>query len=99
MRDDVAYAKQEARDTRENSDTYCRELARWGRYRVLICRDGLQWLFQRKRIKFAAGRAAWDTLGYCTARSALLRLHQAHVGGDAPEIAALPPHIRAGGML
>jgi len=98
MCEGVAEAKQEARDTRETSDTYCRELFRWGRYRIAICRDGLQWLFQRQRLKFAAGGAAWDTLGYITARSALLRFHQAHVGGAAPEISALPLHIRAGGM-
>lgn len=97
MRENAAHSELETRDPRETSDTYYREVFRQGRYRVAVCRDGLQWLFQRKRLECAAGGAAWDTLGYCVTRSALMRLHQAHIGGDAPDIATLPLHIRAGG--
>ncbi len=97
MRDCAAHSTPETRDHRETSDTYCREVFRQGRYRVAVCRDGLQWLFQRKRLECAAGGTAWDTLGYCVTRAALMRLHQAHIGGDAPDIASLPPQFRAGG--
>lgn len=56
--------KQKA-DHREVSEFYKGVLFRRGRYRVAVCRDGLQWLFQRRRWEFAVGGTAWDTLGYC----------------------------------
>ena len=55
----------ERSDHRETAETYAGELFRLGRYRVAVCRDGIQWLFQRQRPRFPAGGAAWDTLGYC----------------------------------
>ena len=54
-----------AQDHRETAETYVGELFRLGRYRVAVCRDGMQWLFQRQRPAKAAGGAAWDTVGYC----------------------------------
>lgn len=81
------------RDHRETAETYVGELFRLGCYRVAVCRDGIQWLFQRQRPRFPAGGAAWDTLGYCASRAGLMRLHRAHIGPDAPEIAVLPAHI------
>lgn len=81
------------RDHRETAVNYVGELFRLGCYRVVICRDGLQWLFQRLRPTKSAGGAAWDTLGYCATREGLMRLHRAHIGPDAPEIAALPAHL------
>jgi hypothetical protein len=78
---------------RETADAYAGELFRLGRYRVAVCRDGIQWLFQRQRPAKSGGGAAWDTLGYCATRKGLMRLHRAHIGPDAPEIAALPEQI------
>jgi hypothetical protein len=86
-----------ARDHRECSETYMGEVFRLGRYRVAVCRDGIQWLFQRQRAGFPAGGAVWDTLGYCATRAGLMRLHRAHIGPEAPELAALPERLRAGG--
>jgi len=80
-------------DPREVADGYRGEVFRMGRYRVAVCRDGLQWLFQRQRIRFAPGRAAWDTLGYCTTRMALIRLHRAHGVPVGDDLAALSPHV------
>ena len=56
-------------DHRETAETYGGELFRLGRYRVAVCRDGIQWLFQRQRPSKSAGGAAWDTLGYCATRA------------------------------
>lgn len=84
-------------DHRECSETYWGELLRLGRFRVAICREGRQWLYQRQRLNFASGGAAWDTLGYCTSRAALMRLHRSHSGTDGAVLAALPPHFTKGG--
>lgn len=77
-------------DHRETAETYRGEIFREGRYRVAECRDGIQWLFQRQRPGFPAGGAAWDTLGYCTTREALIRLHRAQSGGAASAFASFP---------
>ncbi len=81
-------------DPRETSETYKGELFRLGRYRVAVCRDGLQWLYQRRRRTITAGGAAWITLGYCTNKIALMRLHRAHSGSGAQIIRDLPFHFR-----
>lgn len=80
-------------DHRESADNYRGELYRIGVYRVAECRDGLQWLFQRRRPRFPAGGAAWDTLGYCATKIGLKRLHRAHLGREVPELDALPNHF------
>ena len=80
-------------DHRETADAYRGVLFIEGNYRVAECREGLQWLFQRKRPRKSNGGAAWDTLAYCTTRKALIRLHRAHAGEDAAEIAALPEYF------
>ncbi len=79
---------------RETSDVYRGELFRRGRYRVAACRDGLQWLFQRQRFEFTAGGAAWDTLGYCTTRKALIRLHQAYKAPQHERLQDLPKRFK-----
>jgi hypothetical protein len=75
---------------RETADDYRGEVWREGRFRVCECRDGIQWLFQRQRPGFPGGGAAWDTLGYCRSRKGLMRLHRAHIGGEAAAFAAFP---------
>jgi len=82
---------------RECAENYAGELFRHGRYRVAVCRDGLQWLFQRQRRRFAPGGAAWDTLGYCRTRAALIRLHRSHVGGTPAALSALPASFKREG--
>ena len=77
-------------DHRETADAYRGQVWREGRYRIAECRDGIQWLFQRQRPGFPGGGAKWDTLGYCVNRNGLMRLHRAHIGGEAAAIAAFP---------
>lgn len=61
-------------DHRETSDRYHGELFRDGDYRVVVCRDGIQWLFQKRAgpEKYGAG-ARWVSIGYFTTRQALTR--------------------------
>lgn len=80
-------------DHRETAETYSGEIFRHGIYRVAVCRDSIQWLFQRQRPQFPAGGAAWDTLGYCVSKSGLIRLVRAHISFDIPELNGLPEHF------
>lgn len=74
----------------ECADNYKGELFRMGRYRVAVCRDGVQWLYQRVCGRRACGAPRWQSVGYCTTRNALLRVHHTFCNSDAPEIARLP---------
>ncbi|KUJ76659.1 hypothetical protein AVO44_19605 [Ruegeria profundi] len=81
-------------DHRETAENYSGELFRHGVYRVAVCRDGIQWLFQRQRPQFPAGGAAWDTLGYCVSKSGLTRLVRAHIGCNITELDVLSAHFQ-----
>ena len=84
-------------DTRETAETYRGELFRLGHYRVVLCRDGLQWIYQRKRAVISPRGVAWNSVGYCVSRNGLARLHRAYNGTEAQKISALPFHINKGG--
>ncbi len=78
-------------DHRETADRYRGEIFRKSRFRVILCRDGIQWIIQR------AGRVPggpWRGLHYCTTRKALSRLWEASTGETAQEIACLPETVR-----
>lgn len=75
---------------KETRDDYHGEIFRRGVFRVILCRDGIQWILQRQRPNFPLGGAAWDALGYFVTREALMRLYRAKSGGVAPELADLP---------
>jgi len=77
-------------ETWETSDQYHGELLRDGRYRVIVSKDGIQWILQRD---FSApGRLRgpnWRAIGYCTTRKALTRLWREKTGYDSAELNAL----------
>ncbi len=79
---------------RETAENYSGEVFRHFVYRVAVCRDVIQWLFQRQRPQISAGGASWDTLRYCPSRSGLIRLVRAHIGCDIPELHTLPEHFQ-----
>jgi hypothetical protein len=82
-------------DRRESSDTYFAEIVRDGPYRVILCRDGIQWIIQRRTT--ASGNASgdrWVAEHYLTTRSALARLWQAKDGVVSPLLLALPERIQ-----
>lgn len=80
-------------DHREEADRYRGELFRHGNLRVAVCRDGIQWLLQRRRGVKTVGGAAWRTIAYCVTRKALTRLYQAQSGAVAPELADFPETV------
>jgi len=59
---------------RETAENYARVIHRLGEWRVAECRDGIQWLLQRRRPGFTGVGTAWDTIHYCVTRKALFRL-------------------------
>ena len=78
-------------DHRETADGYRGEVFRDGRFRVVVCRDGIQWVFQRQRPGKAGVGGAWDALGFCRRRTTLERLWREHTGQDGPALLALLP--------
>lgn len=73
---------------RESDDDYsavvCRLNERW---RVIECRDGIQWILQHAEKK-PHGRA-WRGRSYCRTREALIRVCGAHAGEMRAEAAAV----------
>lgn len=55
---------------KESRDAYGRVVYQEGRYRVALCRDGMQWLLQRRR---KHETAPWSSLRFCVTREALCR--------------------------
>jgi hypothetical protein len=86
-----------ATDHRETADGYRGELFRLGGYRVAVCADGMQWLYQRQDPANAVAGARWRTLGYCRTRKVLERLQRENSQPPAPEIAALPERFKCKG--
>jgi hypothetical protein len=66
------------------------------RWRVIVCRHGIQWILQR-RAGTRHGRPRWDGNSYCQTREALLRCISERAGPCDPSalanIASLPAHI------
>ncbi|PQV56579.1 hypothetical protein LX70_02151 [Defluviimonas denitrificans] len=84
-------------DHRETADGYHGEIFRRGGFRVIVCKDGIQWILQRR--KSDAGKRAgarWIALGYFLTRDGLARLWHRKTGASAPEIDALPDRITRG---
>ena len=71
------------------------------RYRVIVCKDRIQWILQRRDGE-RHGRSRWAGVGYFRTREALLRASRALCGRIDPTalaaLALLPEHFgRAGG--
>ncbi len=84
-------------DRRETANGYRGVLFDLGQYRIATCRDDLQWLFQRRRPGFAGAEKAWDTLGHCVTRKALIRLQRSYMGADASVLLTLPARFKPEG--
>lgn len=78
-------------DHRETSNLYRGELFRHGHYRVIVCRDGIQWIIQRQK---KGVRARWVALSYCTTQKSLSRVWTARTGDYAPEVDLLPENVK-----
>ena len=82
----------------ESANDYCRVVAVLNvRWRVIECRDRIQWILQFRE-KLKAGTAdPWRGRSYCRTREAVLRLSAQHAGRMDPvaaaALAALPDWI------
>lgn len=78
-------------DRRETADNYRAVIVSKGKYRVILCKDGIQWILQRRK-----GRddRPWGGFGYYTTRKALMRAWRRLYGRISPEIARLPDRVR-----
>jgi hypothetical protein len=78
-------------DHRETSNRYHGELVRQGNYRVILCKDSIQWILQRQK---GGPGAAWRALGYCATHEALMRLWAGLKCNIPPKLTQLPDTVR-----
>jgi hypothetical protein len=79
---------------RETSDNYCREIFRAENHRIILCKDYIQWIIQRRKVsKSTRVGQRWKALAYTCTKKALNR-RWAHLTGDlCPDILGrLPDH-------
>ena len=74
----------------ETSDNYYGEIVRRGSHRAIICKDGIQFIIQRRMR--ARMECAWEAVGYCTTKKALIRLTRDLEPRLVSELEALPDH-------
>jgi hypothetical protein len=89
---------------RESDDGYRAVVAHLNeRWRVIVCRDGMQWVLQYRASTKTARRVEWKGRSYCRTRECLLRDVRYHAGEiDAHAFAiveALPRMIGIGGAI
>ena len=75
----------------EGSDRYAGEVVRAAQTRVIICRDGLQWILQR--CGPGQGQRRWLDQAYLTSRTPLEALWRSAVGAVPNQISDLPAHF------
>ncbi len=84
---------------RESAGDFSAVIARSNKVRVIVCKDGIQWIIQ-KRAGLRRGQPRWDSVSYCLTRKALIRLCRASEGGSDPdflrELEMLPEFFRRG---
>jgi hypothetical protein len=84
----------------ESAEGYSRVVAVLnGKWRVIECRDAIQWILQSRDTTKAASSGAWRGRSYCRTKEALLRICRVHAGTIDPSaaaiLAALPDRIDA----
>jgi hypothetical protein len=92
----------EAVNRNESSDSYGDVVAVLNRsWRVIRCRDGIQWILQ-SRDSATAAKGVWRGRSYCRTKEALLRVCAAHAGKIDPTavglLVELPDWTEAPGM-
>jgi hypothetical protein len=60
-----------------------------GKWRIIECRDGLQWILQSRDTLRALPTTVWRGRSYCRSKEALLRVSAAHAGAIDPTVAAI----------
>ncbi len=81
-------------DRRESSDFYDNTTVVEGKLRVVVCKDNIQWIFQRRRHGNPRAERAWESIGYCTRRKSLERLWRRETGYIHEAIFSLPERFQ-----
>jgi hypothetical protein len=74
--------------TREQDSDYSKVVLQAGIWRVIECRDGIQWIIQR-RAKISLAKPRWRPISYCATRKALIRLWHEKTSGRSPVLERL----------
>jgi hypothetical protein len=77
------------RQHQETASTYLGLIAQLNeQWRVVVCKDGIQWILQRRDAQ-RAGRVRWTGASYHCERKSLLRVSRALCGRIAPAAMAV----------
>ena len=72
-------------------------------HRVIRCRDGIQWILQRRHGPERLAGTRWDGRSYCRTSEALNRCCREHAGAIEPTaqaiLSALPDRIEADELI
>ncbi len=86
---------QSSRSHCETSATYENVIAAAGEHRIAICKQNMQWLFQRRRPRKQGAGERWDNIGYCITRLGLMRLQRAENADLQRVIESMPEKFTA----
>ena len=78
-------------DHREASDRYRAEVYRLHNWRVIVCKDRLQWILQHRKWANGPAGGRWEGQHYFRTREAALRLWRGKTGDDGSLLALLLP--------
>ncbi|MFT5864904.1 MAG: hypothetical protein ACI82I_000634 [Gammaproteobacteria bacterium] len=80
----------------ETAANYARVLLVKGRWRVAVCRDDQQWLFQQRVTTEDCAGARWRNKGFCLTRDSLITLQHRFLGEAWPALETLPVRFVSG---
>ena len=80
-------------DRRESSDTYSDELYREGQWRIILSREGNQWILQRMTRATSPAGPRWVSEHWCQTGTALARVWPGSERAGLMFVACLPEHI------
>ncbi|MEO4043636.1 hypothetical protein AAFN47_18725 [Hoeflea sp. CAU 1731] len=79
---------------KESGDDYTPVIHQHGKYRVIVCRDHLQWILQRRK---GGPGSEWRGISYCRTSASLISKWSRLTGEiDPPALDCLPSRIEGG---
>ena len=89
---------------RESNDHYQAVVTHLNdRWRVIVCKDGIQWILQRRTRAESPDGARWESRSFLRSRNALIGVSHGNAGEIDPNAAAileaLPMMIGIGGQI
>ena len=79
---------------READDNYRGEVLRYGHWRIIVCRDHLQWIIQRQTRALSPAGPRWKAEHYCATKKAVMRLWPGSLATVQQLDAMLPEHVK-----